>query len=214
MGSSRRPSASDYAASEEEKALASVSLADKTFFRENYLPKLTELRDQSMQQDYQGVAKGRAQADTMQALSGKPSLLASQSVDAAADLASAASSMQLAGGAQGLAGQRQDQINVLKNARGLSATATSGLSQAARIGMTDTLAKAGRKQSRRMARLENMGKLAMQGIENVQRNKAAAIANKDTEQAKEGSRYEVNTGISSFFGGPSYLGQYKAPPGT
>ena len=208
MGSSRRPSASDYAASEEEKALASVSLADKTFFRENYLPKLTELRDQSMQQDYQGVAKGRAQADTMQALSNRPSLLATQSVDAAADLASAASSMQLAGGAQGLAGQRQDQINVLKNARGLSATATSGLSQAARIGMTDTLAKAGRKQARRMARLENMGKLTMQGIENVQRNKAAAEASGLSKIAGEGSAYNVNTGIGAFFGGPSLAGKY------
>tara|TARA_R100001510_G_C7598512_1_gene165861 strand:+ start:237 stop:878 length:642 start_codon:yes stop_codon:yes gene_type:complete len=210
MGSTKRPSASDYAASEEEKALASVSLADKNFFRESYLPKLTELRDQSMQQDYQGVAKGRAQADTMQALSGKPSLLASQSVDAAADLASAASSMQLAGGAQGLAGQRQDQINVLKNARGLSATATSGLSQAARIGMTDTLAKAGRKQARRMARLKNIGRLTMAGIENIQRNKGASDVNKKTGEMEEGNMYEVNTGISSFFRPPTYQGQYKA----
>jgi len=210
MGSSSRPSGSDYAASEEEKALASVSLADKTFFRESYLPKLTELRDQSMQQDYQGVAKGRAQADTMQALSSRPSLLASQSVDAAADLASAASSMQLAGGSQGLAGQRQDQINVLKNARGLSATATSGLSQAARIGMTDTLAKAGRKQARRMARLENMGRLTMAGIENIQRNRGASDVNKKTEEMKEGNMYDVNTGASAFFRPPTYSGQYNA----
>jgi len=144
----------------------------------------------------------------MQALSGKPSLLASQSVDAAADLASAASSMQLAGGAQGLAGQRQDQINVLKNARGLSATATSGLSQAARIAMTDTLAKAGRKQSRRMARLKNMGRLAMQGIENVQRNRGAADVNKQTQEAEEGSMYDVNTNFGAFFRPPTYKGQY------
>jgi hypothetical protein len=201
MGSSVKKS--DYKASAEEQALASVSLADKTFFRENYLPKLTELRDQSTQQDYQGVARGRAQADTMQVLASKPSLLATQSVDAAADLASAASSMQLAGSAQGLAGQRQDQTNVLKNARGLSATATSGLSQAARIGMTDTLAKAGRKQSRRMARLDSMSKLAAQGIENIQRNRAADKVNKISEATGEGSMYETKTGLGSFFSQPT-----------
>ena len=208
MGSRQKPSASDYAASEEEKALASVSLADKNFFREHYLPKLTELRDQSMQQDYQGVARGRAQADTMQALSSKPSLLASQSVDAAADLASAAASMQLAGSAQGLAWQRQDQTNVLKNARGLSATATSGLSQAARIGMTDTLAKAGRKQSRRMARLESMSQLAMKGLENVQQHRAANKAHEDKIKSGEvesgdQSPYDTETGFGALWRPPS-----------
>jgi hypothetical protein len=202
---SSKPKGSDYKASEEEKALASVSLADKKFFRENYLPKLTELRDQSAQQDYQGVARGRAQADTMQALTSKPTVLAAQSVDAAADLASAAASMQLAGSAQGLAGQRQDQTNVLKNARGLSSTATSGLSQAARIGMTDTLAKASRKQSRRMARLDSMGKLAMQGLDNVMANKAAAARNEAGKQADPDyeARYTPQPGIGSFFRKPT-----------
>ena len=66
---SSRPKQSEYQASEQEKALASTSLAEKKYFQEKYLPKLTELRDRSSNENYEGVATGRAQADTMQALS-------------------------------------------------------------------------------------------------------------------------------------------------
>ena len=45
---SSKPKSSEFKASEQEKALASVSLAEKNYFREKYLPKLTELRDKSM----------------------------------------------------------------------------------------------------------------------------------------------------------------------
>ena len=84
------PKKSEFAAGAAEKALASVSLAEKNFFRENYLPKLTQLRDRTNVEDYESVATGRAQADTMQALSGRPSLAATRSVNMSADMASAA----------------------------------------------------------------------------------------------------------------------------
>ena len=158
MGS--KPKSSDFKASEQEKALASVSLAEKNYFKQKYLPKLTELRDRSMTEDYSGVAAGRAQADTMQALSGRPSLKAAQAVDTAADLASAAGAQQLQARAQGLTAQRGDQINVLKNARGMAAAAQSGLSKAARIESTKQLQFAKAKQARRNANFKVGTKLA------------------------------------------------------
>ena len=167
---SSKPKAGEYKASEQEKALASVSLAEKNYFREKYLPKLTELRDRSMTEDYSGVATGRAQADTMQALSGRPSLLAAQSVDAAADLASAAGAQQLQGRTQGLTAQRGDQINVLKNARGMQADAQSGLSQAARIESSKQLDFARAKQARRNANFKAANKMVGQMGQNFQEN--------------------------------------------
>jgi len=157
---SSKPKAGAYKASEQEKALASVSLAEKNYFREKYLPKLTELRDRATTEDYSGVAAGRAQADTMQALSGRPTIKAAQSVDAAADLASAAGAQQLQGRVQGLTAQRGDQVNVLKNARGMQADAQSGLSRAARIESSKQLEFARAKQARRNANFRFASNLA------------------------------------------------------
>jgi hypothetical protein len=164
-----KPKSSEYKASEQEKALASVSLAEKNYFRQKYLPKLRELRDRSMTEDYQGVATGRAQADTMQALS-RPSLRATQAVDTAANMASAAGAQALQGRAQGLTAQRADQVNVLKNARGMQADAQQGLSRAARIESTKQLQFAQAKQNRRNANFALGTKLIGQMGENRQEN--------------------------------------------
>ena len=154
-------------ASEQEKALASVSLAEKNYFREKYLPKLKELRDRSSTENYQGVATGRAQADTMQALS-RPSLQATQAVDTAANMASAAGAQALQGRSQGLTAQRGDQVNVLKNARGMQADAQQGLSRAARIESTKQLQFARAKQARRNANVGAFQNIAVSGIKKVQ----------------------------------------------
>jgi hypothetical protein len=151
------PKKSEFAAGAAEKALASVSLAEKNFFRENYLPKLTQLRDRTNVENYESVATGRAQADTMQALSGRPSLAATRSVNMSADMASAAGAQALQGRYQGLAAKRGDQVNVLKNARGMQADAQQGLSQAARIATTKQLDLARARQQRRSA---NIGMVA------------------------------------------------------
>tara|TARA_B100000900_G_C20573788_1_gene714449 strand:- start:502 stop:1086 length:585 start_codon:yes stop_codon:yes gene_type:complete len=154
-------------ASEQEKALASVSLAEKNYFREKYLPKLKELRDRSSTENYQGVATGRAQADTMQALS-RPSLQATQAVDTAANMASAAGAQALQGRSQGLVAQRGDQVNVLKNARGMQADAQQGLSRAARIESTKQLQFARAKQARRNANVGAFQNVAVSGIKKIQ----------------------------------------------
>jgi len=169
-----KPKSSEYKASEQEKALASVSLAEKNYFREKYLPKLTQLRDRASTENYEGVATGRAQADTMQALS-RPSLQASQAVDTAANMASAAGAQALQGRAQGLTAQRGDQVNVLKNARGMQADAQSGLSKAARIESTKQLQFAQAKQNRRNANFAMGSKLLGGFIANDRDNSGGFI---------------------------------------
>lgn len=167
---SSKPKQSEFAASEQEQALASTSLAEKKYFQDKYLPKLTELRDRSSTENYQGVAQGRAQADTMQALSGRPSLKAARSVDAMADLASASTAQQGQARFQGLAAQRGDQVNVLKNARGMQADAQSGLSKAAKIQSTKQLQFAQAKQNRRNANFKVGTNLLAGAIEKDKQN--------------------------------------------
>lgn len=197
---SSKPKSSDFKASEQEKALASVSLAEKNYFRQKYLPKLTELRDRSMTEDYSGVATGRAQADTMQALSGRPTIRAAQSVDAAADLASAAGAQQLQGRTQGLTAQRGDQINVLKNARGMQADAQSGLSQAARIESSKQLDFARAKQARRNANFKAANKMIGQMGQNFQENLGYQDAGGDSAK-------QANLGFFSKFLPAQGIGQ-------
>ena len=172
-----KPKASEYKASDSEKALASVSLADKKFFREAYLPKLKEMRDMSEKQDYTGVAEGKANADTMQALTDRPTLAATRSVDATADLASAATGQAANAYFQGTVGKKEDQLGVLKNARGLANTATSGLSRAGKIETSNQLASAQAKQTRRAAVISSAGQLGAQFASNV---RAANIFEKGT----------------------------------
>ena len=147
---SSKPKKSEFQASVQEKALASVSMATKNFFRQNYLPKLTGLRDRANTENYESVATGRAQADTMQALS-RPSLAATRAVDASANMASAAGAQALQGRYQGLVAKRGDQVNVLKNARGMQADAQQGLARAAKIESSKQLQLAKAKQTRRNA---------------------------------------------------------------
>jgi len=147
---SSKPKKSEFKASAQEKALASVSMAEKNFFRQNYLPKLTGLRDRANTENYESVATGRAQADTMQALS-RPSLAATRAVDASANMASAAGAQALQGRYQGLVAKRGDQVNVLKNARGMQADAQQGLARAAKIESSKQLQLAKAKQTRRNA---------------------------------------------------------------
>ena len=194
-----KPKSSEYRASEQEKALASVSLAEKNYFRQKYLPVLTELRDRASTENYEGVATGRAQADTMQALSARPSLAAARSVDSAADMASAAGAQALQGRAQGLTAQRADQVNVLKNARGMAADAQSGLSRAARIESTKQLEFARAKQARRNANFAAAKKIGVATINKLQDTGGIFTPQQDTTDEDE--RPNPNNPVgSSFYG--------------
>jgi hypothetical protein len=96
----------------------------------------------------------------MQALTSSPSLRAAQSVDAAADLASAAGAQQAQAEFQALQAKRQRQVGVLGTARGQAADATTGLSRAAQIQSTKDLEFAKARQQERDARFAAGLKLA------------------------------------------------------
>ena len=194
---SSKPKKQNFQASEQEKALASVSKAEKDYFNQKYGPLLREMRDLSEKEDLGGLARGTAQADTMQALSSRPSLAAARSVDQAADLASAASAQQLQGSAQALGAQRQRQIGVLGTARGQAAEAQSGLAQAARIQSTKQLQEAKAKQTIRNARLAAGVQLGttfgLQGAKNISKGQGFFGSGSMKDRLK-------NSGIQDYFG--------------
>lgn len=169
---SSKPPKSDFEATEAEKMQASIAKAEKDYFNQTYSPLLREMRDISMKEDYSSYAAGRGQADTMQALSGKPSLMAARSVDAGADLASAAIGQAVQARGQGLAAQRERQIGVLATARGQQADATTGLANVAKIEASENLQQAKRRQLMRDARqeagLKIGGTMLSQGLTNIQ----------------------------------------------
>ena len=149
---SSKPPKSDFEATEAEKIQAKVAKAEKDYFNQTYSPLLREMRDISMKENYGEYAAGKAQADTMQALTSKPSLAAAKSVDAQADLLSAAVGQQTQARSQGLAAQRNRQVGVLATARGQQADATTGLANVARIEASENLQQAKRRQMMREAR--------------------------------------------------------------
>ena len=169
---SNKPKKQDYKPSEAEKTQAAVSKAEKDYFDQKYGPLLREMRDLSEKEDFSATARGRAQADTMQALASAPTIQATRSVDAAANLASAAGSQQLQADKQALQAKRERQVGVLGTARGQAADATTGLSRAAQIQSTKDLEFARAKQQERDALFAAGLKLATtgvsQGIENIQ----------------------------------------------
>lgn len=169
---SSKPKKQDYQASEAEKTQASVAKAEKDYFNQTYAPLLREMRDKASSEDLGSVARGVAGADTMQALTGRPTLSGARSVDESADLASAAVGQMAAASAQGLAAQRQQQTGVLGTARGQAGEAMSGLAQASRIQNTKDLQAAKAKQQVREAQTAAAVKLGTtlfkQGRENMQ----------------------------------------------
>ncbi len=169
---SNKPKQQDYKPSEAEKTQAAVSKAEKDYFDQKYGPLLREMRDLADKEDFSATARGRAQADTMQALTSRPSIQAARSVDTAANLASAAGSQQAQADFQALQAKRQRQVGVLGTARGQAADATTGLSRAAQIQSTKDLEFAKAKQQERDARFAAGLKLAStaagQGMQNIQ----------------------------------------------
>ena len=173
-----RPKASQYKASPVEKINAAIALKDKQRFREKFSPVLQAYVAQSFagEESLQGVAEGRAQADTMQVLTNRPGLAAVQRVDAQADLASAAAAQQLQASAQGLTAARSDQVGGIKMANQQASQTAAGLSQASKIATTDTLNRAKAKQTRTQGMIKAatiLGKQAGSIFQDIQALKAA-----------------------------------------
>ena len=172
---SSKPKKEEYKASELEKTNAAVAAAEKAYFRKNYQPLLTQMRDESLREDDQKrILKDRAQADTMQALTGqRPSLAATQAVDYQSDLASAALGQQMQASRAAKDISTTMQTGVLGTARGQAADAQSGLAAASRMRASRELAETQAKFAARQAKGAMFGQLAGAYIGQGIRNKKA-----------------------------------------
>ena len=158
MGS--KPRQQDYQPSELEKTQARIAKEDQDYFEQTYDPLLLKMRDDSLNQNVSSTLRGRAQADSMQALTGGPlSLSTASGVDTSANRALGAVGNIL--NANILAGdvQANKRVGVLATARGQQADAGSGLAQAAKLARSEDLNKATARLSRATNIMGNIGRV-------------------------------------------------------
>ena len=168
MGS--KPKQQDYQASEGEKASASVAMAEYTYFKQKYDPLLQKMRDDSLGTNDDKTLRGRANADTMQALTSAPMAQQAMSGQGSEDLAQAYQ------GQLGIADKSAEdirnkkQMNVLGTARGQASDAQSGMAQAANLATSEALERAKNKQLVSQAKMTAIGQVAgaalIQGMQN------------------------------------------------
>ena len=214
MGS--KPKQSEYQASQTEKDAERVAKADAAYFAKTYDPLLLEMRDQAATEKVAPTLRGRAQADTMQALTGQTNLGLVQGLGQSANLASGAISQMLGANVAAKGVKTEQQVGVLGTARGQAADAGDALAQASRMARSEGLAKAKAKQDIRLSRNQMMFDLGkagtMKGLQNYQdtgtfrAGKGQMIKNPNTGEMV----YEANTGL---LGGP-LKGQYLKPDGS
>ena len=162
----RSPKQQDYKPSETEKVQASVAKADQDYFQQTYDPLLKEMRDKAKRgADTQSFLRGRAQADTMQALTGQgPNINLARSIDSAANRATGAVSNILNADRVATDITNKQGTNVLGIARGQAADAATGLAQASRLARSEDLTRVAADQSRVRNTMQNVGRLASSAI--------------------------------------------------
>ena len=151
MGS--KPKKSEYKPSETEKTQAAIAKADADYFRQAYDPLLVEMRDKAATENIGATLRGRAGADTMQALTGGGAdySLASD-VDSAANLAIGATGQMLGANVAAKDAKTTQQVGVLGTARGQAADSGDALAAASRLARSEGLSRAKRRQDVRLAR--------------------------------------------------------------
>jgi len=155
----RKPKQADYKPSEVEKTQARIAKEDQDYFKQTYDPLLLRMRDKSKSQDTRQTLRGRAQADTMQAMTGGPlSLGAVSGVDTSANRALGAVGNILR--ANVVAGDvaANEGVGVLATARGQAADAGSGLAKAAKLARSEDLNRATARLSRATNIQSNIGR--------------------------------------------------------
>ena len=159
MGGS--PKAADYQPGETEKIQGAIAKADQDYFESTYDPLLREMRDEARSSNAQQTLRGRAQADTMQTLTGQPLAPGVNSaVDNAANMASGAIGQMLSANVAAKNVKDQEKMNVLGIARGQAADAGSALAQASKLETSERLARAAEKQTIRRANKAMLGNIA------------------------------------------------------
>jgi len=204
MGS--KPKQQDYKASASEKASASVAMAEYTYFKQKYDPLLQKMRDDSLSTNDDKTLRGRANADTMQALTSGPMAQQALSGQGSDDLAQAYQ------GQLGIADSSAEdirntrQMNVLGIARGQAADAQSGMAQAANLQTSEALTRAKNKQMVSSAKMTAVGQLAGATLMKGMQNKATT-GQKDTGKVGADGKPIMETVKGSFFSPVNDAGQ-------
>jgi hypothetical protein len=160
-----KPKKAEYEPSADEKMSASVALAEYQSFKKKYEPMLLEMRDQSKSEDPTNLLRGRANADTMQALTSETSYADTQANNKPSEMS------QGLQGQLGVANQSgkdvQDKLgaNVLGTSRGQVADAQTGMARASRLATSDALTRAKGKQDVRAAKTKALGQVAGAAIQ-------------------------------------------------
>lgn len=170
MGS--KPKQQDYQPSETEKTQAAIAAADQRYFQKTYDPLLVEMRDKAATEKVAPTLRGRAQADTMQALTGQSNLGLVQGLGQARNLASGAVGQMLSANQAAKGVKTAQQVGVLGTARGQAADAGDALAQASRLARSEGLAKAKAKQDVRLSRNNMMFDLGRAGFQQAMSNKS------------------------------------------
>jgi len=167
MGS--KPKQQDYKASASEKASASAAMAEHKYFKEKYDPLLQKMRDESLTDNTASTLRGRANADTMQALS-KNSAQKAIRGDSGSDLAQALQGQLGVASTSAKNIKNKMQTNVLGTARGQAADSQTGMAQAANLATSQALTRAKANQQVAQAKYSAAGQIAgaalMQGMQN------------------------------------------------
>lgn len=151
MGS--KPKAEEYKPSETEKTQAAIAAEEQRYFENTYQPLFLKQMQRAAERKLAPTFRGRAQADTMQALTGSgPNLGVVSGVSDAADRAMGAVSNIARSTTQAAKASQGDQMSALSQSLGLGSAASSGLASASRQAASRGLAEAQAQQQVRMAR--------------------------------------------------------------
>ena len=163
MGSKPKPQ--DYKPSETEKTKAAIAAEEQRYFEQTYQPLFIKQMQRAAERKLAPTFRGRAQADTMQALTGSgPQLGVVSGVSDAADRAMGAVSNIAASTTQAAKASQSDQMNSLSQSLGLGSAASSGLASASRQAASRGLAEAQAKQQVRMAKNDALFSAAKAGL--------------------------------------------------
>ena len=163
MGSKPKPQ--DYKPSETEKTQAAIAAEEQRYFEQTYQPLFIKQMQRAAERKLAPTFRGRAQADTMQALTGSgPQLGVVSGVSEAADRAMGAVSNIAASTTQAAKASQSDQMNSLSQSLGLGSAASSGLASASRQAASRGLAQAQAKQQVRMAKNDALFSAAKAGL--------------------------------------------------
>ena len=212
MGSkTRAPKEKDYAPTQTEKTAAAIAKADADYFKKTYDPLLVEMRDKAASEDVASTLRGRAAADTQQALTADLDLGSVQNIGDGAERALAATGQILAANTAAKGAKMEDQLNVLGIARGQEAGTGDALAQSARIAASTDLNRVRNEQAVRRARrgalMQTASAAASRGMSNLASGSGSPFVRQSALQLQEVPDPEGGTKLVSGVTRTNLLGQ-------